>query len=229
MATAWMHSDAAVDEESLSRVPGLSIRKQNQSGNCAVAQCLASRALDSGQTIDKYLFSYPVFAESFSQIGLPSRATDTHGITCHLCSVTWQQAGLHIPRVLTGGRGQEARGCQAHPSSPSTPPPSSQVSRGHLWLDQNHPLDLGKVRGLLIGSSQEIFGRSNRILPFLWVPVFHYSLTQKGSEDKQSCGLRAAVVVIYLSDLELNLGRTTRNKRVVCGFGWWWWINKIGN
>lgn len=175
------------------------------------------------------MFSYPVFAESFSQIGLPSRATDTHETTCHLCSVAWQQAVLPIPRVLTGGRGPGARGCQAHPSSPSTPPPSSQVSKGHARLDQNHPLDLEKVRGLLIGSSQEIFGRSNRLLPFLWVPVFHYSLTQKGSEDKQNCSLRAAVVVIYLGDLELNLGGTTHNEWVVCGFGRWWWINKRGN
>ena len=37
MATTWMHSDAAVGEESQPRVPGLSMRKQNQSGNCTVA------------------------------------------------------------------------------------------------------------------------------------------------------------------------------------------------
>ena len=129
MAPAWMHSDGAVGEESLSRVPGLSIRKQNQSGNCTVAVSGVWRSRFWPD--DRQVFvRLPGICWVFSQVGLPPRATDTHGTTCHLCSVAWQQAGLHIPRVLTGGRGQEACGCQAHPSSPSTPPPRFTSQQG---------------------------------------------------------------------------------------------------
>lgn len=58
--TEWHNldaSDAAVGE-SLSSLGTERKRKQNQSGE--VLLCLASASLDSGQTIDKYLFSYHI-------------------------------------------------------------------------------------------------------------------------------------------------------------------------
>ena len=211
MATTWMHSDAAVGEESQPRVPGLSMRKQNQSGNCTVAVpgvWLSRFWPDDRQVFVQLPGICWVFFIDWSSFPCHRHTRDrVSSLLCRLATGCAAHPAAHPPSPH-GRAGPGAQG-HAHSCIPSIPTPGSQVSRGHVWLDQNHPLDLGKVRGLLIGSSQEIFGRSNPILPFLWVPVFHYSLTQKGSEDKQNCGLRAAAVVIYLGDLELNLGGTT--------------------
>lgn len=48
-------------EESLSKVPGVSIRKQNLSREIVLWPCLASGSVNSEQMIDKYLLSYLVF------------------------------------------------------------------------------------------------------------------------------------------------------------------------
>ena len=72
----------------MSKVPGVSIRKQNLSQEIVLWLCLASGSMNSEQIVDKYLLSYLVFASDiclpslFAQICLPSLPICTHETTC---------------------------------------------------------------------------------------------------------------------------------------------------
>lgn len=75
-------------EESLSKVPGVSIKKQNWSQEIALWLCLASGSMNSEQMIDKYLLSYLVFAPAmcllslFAQICLSALPICTRETAC---------------------------------------------------------------------------------------------------------------------------------------------------
>ena len=131
MAPAWMHSDGAVGEESLSRVPRLSIRKQNQSGNCTVAVSGVWRSRfwpDDRQ----YLFGYLVFAESFHRlVFLPVPLTRT-GPRVISALLLGNRLGCTSLEFSQEGGGRKRAGAKPTLHPPPPHPPGSQVSRGHL-------------------------------------------------------------------------------------------------
>lgn len=75
-------------EESLSKVPGVSIKKQNWSQEIALWLWLASGSMNSEQMTDKYLLSYLVFASAmcllslFAQICLSALPICTRETAC---------------------------------------------------------------------------------------------------------------------------------------------------
>lgn len=146
MATAWIHSDAAVGEESQSRVPGLSIRKQNQSGNCTVA--VSGIWLSRFWPDDRQVFvQLPGICWAFfiDWSSFPChRHTWDHlsSLLCHMATGCVAHPAAH-PLSPYGRAGPGAQG-HAHSFIPSTPPPVHRSAGATFDLTRITPLILGR-------------------------------------------------------------------------------------